>query len=96
MHLVTCSKVGAVANDLISTIMKDSQQEIPSEEAIKAMEMHDALALLQDPNKVREFVKLTLIQHMLRDATDGMGNTREAASARKRFADAAGKLGEEE
>jgi hypothetical protein len=96
MHLVTCSKVGAVANDLISSIMRETQDEIPSEESLLAAKEHDALALLQDPAKLKDFVKLTLVQHMLVDATLGQGDGRDAASARKRFADAAGKLGEEE
>lgn len=92
MHLTSCSKVGAITTDLLSKVMMEHDRPIPDEATIRAADQHDALALLSNKKSLDDFLRLTLIQHALKDATLGQGDDREAAAARKRFADVAGKL----
>jgi hypothetical protein len=76
--------------------MMEHEKPIPSEETIQAASQHEALTLLGNKKSLDDFLRLTLIQHALKDAALGQGEDREAAAARKRFADVAGKLGGEE
>ena len=71
----------------------EKQAPIPDEEVMAAtQDEHKALELFSDPVKLKEFLRLTLIKHAVRDAAEGMTEGRGASAARKRFADIAGQL----
>lgn len=74
----------------------EKQAPIPDEATMEAIAEHDALTLSGDDKKLNDFLKLTLIKHALKDAALGEGDDREAAAARKRFADVASKLQSED
>lgn len=71
----------------------EKQAPIPDEDVMLAtQDEHKALELFSDHAKLKEFLRLTLIRHAVRDAAEGMGDGRGASAARKRFADIAGQL----